>query len=178
MNSRNNSVTTAHESAIDPVCGMTVDPQRAAGSFEYSGQTYYFCALGCREKFKADPEKYLAPKPVTPIGIQRTGRQVGAIAPESETYTCPMHPEVVRDAPESCPICGMALEPRIVTLEEGKNPELVDMTRRLWVSATLSLPLLVIGMSEMLPANPITRVAPMRSIIWLQLALATPVVWW
>ena len=191
MNSRDDSVVTKHQSAIDPVCGMTIDPQHAAGSLEYRGQTYYFCALVCQEKFKADPERYLAPQPVIPIGIQRTAHlpnspiskphgaeQSAHGLPRSLEYTCPMHPEIVRDAPESCPICGMALEPRTVTLEEEENPELVDMTRRFWVSAILSLPLLLIAMSEMLPANPITRVVPSAAIIWIQLALATPVVLW
>src|SRR5581483_586360 len=88
-------------------------------------------------------------------------------------YTCPMHPEIVRDAPGSCPICGMALEPRTVTLEEERNPELVEMTRRFWVGVVLSLPLLLIAMSEMLPGNPVMRILPMRSVIWIQLALAT-----
>ena len=168
--------------AIDPVCGMTVDPQRAAGSFEYKGQTYYFCALGCREKFKADPERYLNNKPATPIGIKRAPKQEDPVATargtNTVTYTCPMHPEIVRDAPGSCPICGMALEPRTVTLAEGKNPELVEMTRRFWVSVVLSLPLLLIAMSEMLPTNPIASIVTMRSIVWIQLALATPVVLW
>jgi len=178
--------------AIDPVCGMTVDPQRAAGSFEYKGQTYYFCALGCREKFKADPGRYLAPKPVTLVGIQRTkhlpdspetvatsndAEKSGQGWPRSD-YTCPMHPEIVRDAPGSCPICGMALEPRTVTLVEEKNPELIDMTRRFWVSLALSIPLLLIAMSEMLPSNPIERIATMHTIVWIQFALATPVVLW
>jgi Cu+-exporting ATPase len=193
MNSRDDSVITAHQSAIDPVCGMTVDPPHAAGSLEYRGQTYFFCALGCREKFTADPEKYLAPKPISLIGIQRTkhspnsphtaltsnhAENSGQGWPRSVEYTCPMHPEIVRDAPDGCPICGMALEPRTVTLEEKENPELVDMTRRLWVSAILSLPLLLIAMSEMLPADPITRVVPGAAIIWIQFALATPVVLW
>ncbi len=206
---------------------MKVEPQKAAGSFDYKGQTYYFCALGCREKFKADPEKYLAPRPINPIGISRARhapvatsrdadaresgqgwprstdytcpmhpevKQVGpgscpkcgmALEPatiaapqEKIEYTCPMHPEIVRDAPGSCPICGMALEPRTVTLEEERNPELVEMTRRFWVGVVLSLPLLLIAMSEMLPGNPVMRILPMRSVIWIQLALATPVVLW
>src|ERR1043166_3358324 len=190
--------------AIDPVCGMTVDPRRAAGSFEYRGQTYYFCALGCREKFKADPEKYLAPVSVNDqpsatkegfdtsagvIGIRRrvsndlltpipAHDQPPATADGSDIYTCPMHPEVVREGPGSCPICGMALEPRTVALEEEDNPELADMTRRFWISAALSLPLLLIAMSEMLASNPVARLLPMRSIAWIQLALATPVVVW
>lgn len=129
---------------------------------------------------------------VTPIGNQPTKHlpdfpetvaskdteKSGQRWPRSVDYTCPMHPEIVRNAPGSCPICGMALELRTVTLEEEKNPELVDMTRRLWVSVVLSLPLLLIAMSEMLPTNPVTRVVPMRSIIWIQFALATPVVLW
>src|SRR5262245_59340698 len=108
---------TLKHSVIDPVCGMTVDPQRAAGSFDYEGKTCFFCAPGCLEKFKADPEKYLAPQPVTPVGIQRaknfpdssepsaTSRDAeksGQRWPRSVEYTCPMHPEIVRDAPGGC----------------------------------------------------------------------------
>ncbi len=224
MKSIPNSQANGSKSAIDPVCGMTVDPRKAAGSFEYDGRTYYFCSKGCRERFAANPDQYLNPTPV-PIGIQRSQKPV-TIGPESaETerasprpateytcpmhpevrelkpascpkcgmalepatitapkekieYTCPMHPEVVREAPGSCPICGMALEPRTVTLEAEANPELVEMTRRFWVSVVLSLPLLLIAMSEMLPGNPVARLLPMRTIIWIQLALATPVVVW
>jgi P-type Cu+ transporter len=196
---------------------MTVDPQTAAGSFVYLGTTYFFCAPGCLEKFKRDPERYLKPQPSALIGIQRSPksttvseikssvsdytcpmhpevRHAGpgscpkcgmALDPETIAlpqrkieYTCPMHPEIVRDAPGSCPICGMALEPRTITLEEESNPELVEMTRRFWIGAVLSLPLLLIAMSEMLPGNPIMRVLPMRSIVWIQLGLATPVVLW
>jgi Cu+-exporting ATPase len=175
--------------AIDPVCGMTVDPQKAAGSLVYNEKTYFFCALSCREKFKADPERYLQPQPVIPIGIQRTQTKPVAIAkrqgaedggrgrPPAE-YTCPMHPEIVSDAPGGCPLCGMALEPRTVSLTEEQNPELTEMTRRFWVSVLLSLPLLLFAMSEMLPGNPIEQLLPVRSIIWIQLGLATPVVLW
>ena len=208
MHSRDYLMPGAQQSAIDPVCGMKVEPQRAAGSFEYKGQTYYFCAPGCREKFKADPERYLAllsanDQPpataggsdtlVTPIGIQRTKHLPNSLPtvtaskdteksgqgwPRSVDYTCPMHPEVVRDAPGSCPICGMALEPRTATLKDEKNPELLEMTRRFWVSVVLSLPLLLIAMSEMLPGDPVTRVLTGAAIIWIQFALATPVVLW
>jgi len=169
---------------------MKVDPQRAAGSFEHNGQTYFFCSLGCREKFKADPERYLAPKPSTPIGINRAEHATVAISrdtgtgrsgpgrPRSVEYTCPMHPEIVSDAPGSCPICGMALEPRTMTLDEETNPELVDMTRRFWVSVALAVPLFGIAMSEFLPGNPIERIASMRVLVWIELALATPVVVW
>ena len=162
---------------IDPVCGMTVDRQKAAASFDYQGRTYFFCCAGCREKFKAEPKRYLNAAAAAPIGIQRVHPKPFAIARGSE-YTCPMHPEIVRDAPGSCPICGMALEPRTVSLEAEKNPELDDMTRRFWVGVALSIPLLAIAMSEMLPGNPIERIASMRAIVWIQFALATPVVLW
>jgi len=203
---------------------MTINPQQAAGSFDYKDQKYFFCAPGCREKFKADPERYLNPQPVTPIGIQRSQAKPVAITKDQSTgdvgaggrrgeytcpmhpevrdsqsgscpkcgmalepsiftapkteYTCPMHPEIVRDAPGSCPVCGMALEPRTVSLTTEENPELVDMTRRFWVSVVLSFPLILFAMSEMLPGNPIEQLVPMRSIIWIQLGLATPVVLW
>jgi Cu+-exporting ATPase len=156
---------------------MTVDPQKAAASFGYEGQTYFFCTPGCRDKFKSDPEKYLGGKPVLPTE-KRSPQPTPIKNASSSGYTCPMHPDIVRDAPGSCPICGMALEPRTVILEEEKNPELVDMTRRFWMSVALSLPLLLIAMSEMLRGNPVARVVPMRSIIWIQFALATPVVLW
>ncbi len=156
---------------------MTVEPQNAAGSFDYQGTTYLFCASVCREKFKHDPESYLKPKPFGLVGIQ-SARKTLATADAQAEYTCPMHPEVVQKGPGSCPLCGMALEPRTVTLDEEKNPELVEMTRRFWVSAVLSLPLLLIAMSAMLPGDPIMRLLPMRSIVWIQLTLATPVVLW
>lgn len=142
---------TAQGAARDPVCNMSVDPARAAGSSVYKGKTYYFCSTGCVAKFEADPEKYLRP------------RKTETVAPPARAeYTCPMHPEVVQIGPGSCPICGMALEPREITDEEQANPELADMTRRLVVSAILSAPLLF---SHMLPG-------------WVQLVLATPVVVW
>ncbi|MGH9966778.1 MAG: heavy metal-binding domain-containing protein, partial [Pyrinomonadaceae bacterium] len=97
---------------------------------------------------------------------------------EKVEYTCPMHPQIVRDAPGFCPICGMALEPRTVTLDEEENHELKDMKRRFWVSAVLSLPLLVIGMSEFIPGFPLARLVPMTALPWIQLTLASPVVLW
>ncbi|MFS8086150.1 MAG: heavy metal-binding domain-containing protein, partial [Acidobacteriota bacterium] len=97
---------------------------------------------------------------------------------EKVEYTCPMHPQIIRDAPGFCPICGMALEPRTVSLNEEENHELTDMKRRLWISAVLSLPLLVIGMSEFIPGAPLKRLLPMSALPWIQLALASPVVIW
>jgi P-type Cu+ transporter len=174
---------TAHEPALDPVCGMTVDPDRAAGSFEYKGQTYYFCSTHCLHRFRENPESFLNKPPTNPptniapqpIGIGIT-RQPKPIA--GQKYTCPMHPEIIRDAPGSCPICGMALEPLTVSLEEEKNPELVDMTRRFWVAVVLSIPVFVLGMSDLIPGQPLQRVIPMRTLVWVQLVLATPVVLW
>jgi Cu+-exporting ATPase len=143
------------ETFIDPVCGMTVTPARAAGHVDHDRQTYYFCGQGCLKRFQTDPRTFIAPKPrdAPPAPI------VGA------EYTCPMHPEIVQDHPGSCPICGMALEPRTATVDEGPNHELVDMSRRFRVSAVLTAPLLVGAMGRLMPH-------------WLELALATPVVLW
>ncbi|MEX0805935.1 MAG: heavy metal translocating P-type ATPase [Candidatus Binatia bacterium] len=100
-------------------------------------------------------------------------------APATRTeYVCPMHPEIVRTEPGSCPICGMALEPRTVTLEDAPNPELIDMTRRFWISAALSLPLFIVAMSDMLPGQPLQQLLSPRLLMWLQFVLATPVVLW
>ena len=217
---------------------MTVDPESAAGSFEYRGETYYFCSLHCLEKFRDDSERFLnkpaQPLMVQPLGIRRQSGQhpssnpvatapgsdksepvatasrsdksiytcpmhpevrkdkpspcpkcgmalepVTSAATQTKTeYTCPMHPQIVRDGPGSCPICGMALEPRTVSLQHEENPELVNMTRRFWLSVVLSLPVFLIGMSEFIPGNLLQRIAPMHVWVWIQLALATPVVLW
>jgi Cu+-exporting ATPase len=154
----------------DPVCEMLVRPESAAGSVEHAGSTYWFCSPSCIEKFKADPAAYLddvggaASKPET--------------QPRGATYTCPMHPEVVRSEPGSCPICGMALEPRTVTAEETDNPELRDMTRRLWVSAALTTPLFLLTMGTMLAGHEASAWISPRALAWTELALATPVVLW
>ncbi|MBZ5633058.1 MAG: cadmium-translocating P-type ATPase [Acidobacteriia bacterium] len=137
---------------------MEVTPAAAAGSFQYQGQTYYFCAKSCLAKFQADPLKYLEPKPAAP-----------ADGTKGVEYTCPMHPEVVQVGPGTCPICGMALEPKEIQLGEAENPELPDMQKRFWVSVALSLPLLIMSMAMLGPDG--TR-------NWIELALATPVVLW
>jgi len=164
----------------DPVCLMTVDPQHAAGQYEYKGETYYFCSTHCVHKFREDPERFLA-KASAPAPVQLLRRKepevVAPRAHEQIEYTCPMHPEVIRDAPGFCPICGMALEPRTATLEEDTS-ELVDMKRRFWISVALSLPLLLLSMSEALPGDPVrTAIGPQFSN-WISLVLATPVVLW
>src|SRR5688572_13511692 len=136
---------------IDPVCHMTVDPERAAGRHEYKGETYYFCSTHCLHKFREAPEQFLNKPAASPMIQLSRQKEPPAAAPAGQKieYTCPMHPEIIRDAPGSCPICGMALEPRTATLEEDTS-ELDDMRRRFWVSAALSLPLLALAMSEML----------------------------
>ena len=149
----------AVRAATDPVCGMSVEPSAPkGGSYEYRGQTYYFCNQRCREKFRGDPETYLARRKVAPA------EAAPQPAAESGIYTCPMHPEVRQQGPGACPDCGMDLEPAAVTAAEEVSPELRAMTRRFWVSAVLTAPVLVLGMLEM------TR--------WVQLLLATPVVVW
>jgi Cu+-exporting ATPase len=151
---------------VDPVCGMTVAPERAAGHFEYRGHTYYFCGKGCLERFKADPEKYLGPPVPPPLPAAGT------------TYTCPMHPEIVRDAPGACPICGMALEPAMPSVEDGPNPELLDMSRRFWIAAALGLPVFLLAMGDMVFGMGLGGRLDVRWTNWIGLVLATPVVWW
>ncbi|WEX10442.1 heavy metal translocating P-type ATPase [Chelativorans sp. AA-79] len=152
--------------ATDPVCGMKVDRATAKHFARHEGRGHYFCSAGCKAKFEANPEQYLGERPVPEP------------APEGTLYTCPMHPEIIRDKPGSCPICGMALEPMgVPTGEEGPNPELVDFTRRLWVSAVLSIPLLLVAMGPMI-GLPFRDWIGERTAVWLELALATPVVLW
>jgi Cu+-exporting ATPase len=156
----------AYLSATDPVCGMSVDRASAKHFVRHEGQGFYFCSAGCKGKFEAEPAKYLA------------GRPEPQPMPKGTQYTCPMHPEIVRDKPGSCPICGMALEPMgVPTGEEGPNPELVDFTRRFWVSAALSVPLLVIAMAPMLGFS-FENLIDGRTKTWVELALASPVVLW
>ena len=204
----------ANSQPVDPVCGMTVDPARAAGHLRHGGRDFWFCSSSCQSKFAQDPSGYLDPsEPVQPAccgGSARPGpvrrgqgdsytcpmhpevvqpgpgscpecgmalERVGP-PPRGSRYTCPMHPEVVQDGPGSCPICGMALEPVEGSEAEGEDSELRQMTRRFWLSAALTLPVFLLGMSEMLPGQPLqARVAP-QALAWLQLAFATPVVLW
>jgi P-type Cu+ transporter len=138
----------------DPVCGMTVDPARAAGAATHEGVTYHFCSTHCLEKFRANPQRYIE-------------RDAEPEAMPGGEYTCPMHPEVVQMGPGSCPICGMALEPKTFTIEsfDQPDPEYVDVQRRLWVSLAFTAPLVLLAMAGLLPA-------------WVQLLIATPVVLW
>ena len=147
-----------HPSAVglarDPVCGMDVDPGTAAGSVEHDGRTIYFCSRHCVEKFKADPARYAtarAPRVPTASSSWTPPVPANRPAPAGTRYTCPMHPEIVRDRPGACPICGMALEPMTVTADDEADPELVDMTRRFWICLALTVPLLLLSMGEMIP---------------------------
>ncbi|AIC30134.1 copper-transporting ATPase protein ActP (plasmid) [Rhizobium etli bv. mimosae str. IE4771] len=153
--------------AKDPVCGMAVDRSRAKHFLKVDGEKFYFCSAGCKTKFEADPTAY------------RDGNRPAAKpAPKGTLYTCPMHPEVVSDRPGDCPKCGMALEPAgIPPDDEGPNPELVDFTRRLWVSAILALPLLALGMGPML-GLPLREAIGEPQASYIELLLATPVVLW
>jgi Cu+-exporting ATPase len=153
---------------LDPVCGMTVDPATSKHRFEYHGETFHFCSAGCRTKFAADPEKYLTEK--TQQKAPEPARPAGSI------YTCPMHPEIRQVGAGSCPICGMALEPEVASLETGPNPELADMTRRFWIGGALALPAVVLEMGGHL-AGPHNWIDPTVSN-WIQLVFATPVVFW
>ena len=193
---------SALERVKDPVCGMDVDPSRAAHRAEHEGNTYYFCCGGCAGRFRKDPRAFLArvatpdgsaavagAKYVCPMcpGVESAGPAAcpkcgmalepaaPALARPRTQFTCPMHPEIVRDAPGECPKCGMALEPMTASAEE-RNPELIDMTRRFKAGLLFALPLLILATGDYLPV--IGGLVPHRISAWLQLALATPVVLW
>jgi Cu+-exporting ATPase len=160
----------------DLVCGMNVDPTKTKHSVVHDGKDYFFCSAGCLEKFRREPEKYLAGRSGgghEPVALTA----LAAPASAGVEYTCPMHPEIVRPSPGSCPICGMALEPRTISLEDAPNPELVDMKRRFIVSAVLTVPLFLLEMSTMLAPGLSEAFSP-RLHLLLQVVLATPVVLW
>lgn len=195
-------VTTAAE-VVDPVCGMTIAPEDAAGTHPYHDEKYYFCSQSCLERFEESPEQFLD-KPAQPETVKAQNNDTeytcpmdpevlqkgpgacpkcgmalepATVAPQQVKleYTCPMHPEVVRPEPGNCPICGMALEPRQIVLEEI-NPELVDMRRRFWISLVLTLPLLAMMLAEIFPG--VSEFLMGRPGVWLQSVFATPVVLW
>ena len=188
----------------DPVCGMDVVPGRSkGGSYTFEGREYHFCSPQCREKFTAEPNKYLRAVPEKPGPALETteftcpmhpevrklgpgscpdcGMALEPVEPSAVVtvteYVCPMHPQNVRQAPGACPICGMALEPRTVTLDE-RNPELEDMTRRFWVSLAFAAPVFGLAMSEMIPRQPVQHALGTRLVVWIQLVLSTPAVLW
>jgi Cu+-exporting ATPase len=203
----------------DPVCGMTVDPHRAAARSVHHSKSFYFCSQGCAARFAASPQEFLesSARPAAPYssktGSIEQGLPLKQIPPANyicpmdpevsqdhpgacpkcgmalepavpaqpatrEEYTCPMHPEIVRSAPGSCPICGMALERREAIAEQVENPELADMTRRFWISAALTIPILALAVSDMIPGQPLQNILSPRAVGWIELILATPVVLW
>jgi Cu+-exporting ATPase len=155
-------MTAAHD-ALDPVCGMTVDPHTTPHRAEHRGRDYFFCSAGCRAKFAADPKKYL-------------DQTAAEAVPEGAIYTCPMHPQIRQTGPGSCPICGMALEPDVATAQSVPNPELTDMTRRFWIGLMLATPVVVLEMGGHLVGE--HAWLPQTLSNWIQFILATPVVLW
>ncbi len=155
---------------IDPVCGMTVQPDSAAGSYVHAGKRYYFCSPGCLARFREDPAHYLIPPE------QRTQKPIVVSPGATVEYICPMDPEILETKPGACRICGMALEPKIVTLDERPNPELLDMSRRFWMSVGPALLVMMVAMADMIPMLRGTVDHTARN--WIQFLLATPVVLW
>jgi Cu+-exporting ATPase len=157
---------------VDPVCGMTVQPGTAAGFYEHEGKTYYFCAKRCLEKFRSDPQYYVTSPD------QRASRVTSVPSDGVVEYICPMDPEVVESQPGACRICGMALEPKMISLADARNPELDDMTRRFWLCLGPAIILMIIAMSDMIPILPILHLVSQPTLNWVQWVLATPVVLW
>ena len=155
----------APDGVRDPVCGMLVDPHTTRHRLQFEGRTYYFCSAGCLSKFEAEPRKYLGREAKTEAAV-----------PEGTIYTCPMHPQIRQVGPGSCPICGMALEPVIAAADTGPNPELADMTRRFWIGAILTLPVVVLEMGFHLTG--LGHYISHSTSNWLQMLFATPVVLW
>jgi len=161
--------------ARDPVCGMIVDSGTARHRTEHEGQTYYFCCDGCKAKFLTDPTRVLKP---ADNSVPNVPGAPTVPLPGSTTYTCPMHPQIRRNAPGSCPLCGMALEPQGIPDAEGTNPELKDMTRRLRVGAALATPIFILEMGGHVGLFNVEHVVGMATSRWIQFTLATPIVLW
>lgn len=197
------SPTVKDPTVKDPVCGMTIDPAKAAATEIHQGKTIHFCSTRCRQKFVSDPGRYVdgpatalhqpsltetteftcpmhpEVRQVGPGSCPKCGMGLEPVdqSPKSKVeYVCPMHPEVVSDHPGPCPKCGMALEPRTVELDAGPSHEQIDMTRRFWIGLVLGLPVFVVAMMDMLPNNPLRHYA--GPLNWVQLLLSTPVVFW
>lgn len=176
---------------LDPVCGMKVDSDRAAAKADHAGKTYYFCCLGCKQKFETNPVQYLASKSQAGNFVQLstslimpgpTGARAAVPAPapkkvDDREFTCPMHPEIRQRGPGPCPLCGMALEPVEFSLEEDTS-ELRDMQRRFWIAVALTVPLLALMVLDWVPGDAIESLMASTWFGWVQFALATPVVLW
>ena len=162
--------------AIDPVCGMSVDPRSSAHHLERDGERIYFCSAHCQNKFAADPQRYLTPKTITSQSAPK--QEPYTSKSDALVYTCPMHPDIRRSAPGECPLCGMALEPLNVTAESGPSAELIDITRRFWIGVTLAAPLVLLAMGTHLPGFNLHHFLAPGASRWIQFALASPVVLW
>ncbi len=173
----------------DPVCGMAILPDRAHSSIRYQDHQLYFCSASCESKFKAHPDRYLTEDAsehshhhhhdhheVSPDQIKQPHHQAEKENSEG-VWTCPMHPEIRRSGPGSCPVCGMALEPLVATASTGPSDELHDMTRRFWLGLLLAFPVLVLEMGSHLFPD-LRNTVPPQYNTWLQLLLASPVVLW
>ena len=160
---------TNPESATDPVCGMTVPLNAGKPVHTHDGADYHFCSQKCHDRFVADPVRFIT-------GAHK--KEVENL-PAGTKYTCPMHPEIIRDEPSDCPKCGMALEPMgIPAADEGPNPELVDFRRRFWVGAVFSIPLLILTMGPYVGLGFIRDIFGERTTLWIELILGTPVILW
>ncbi|HEY8367794.1 MAG TPA: heavy metal translocating P-type ATPase [Thermodesulfobacteriota bacterium] len=170
--------TSRVQTVVDPVCGMTIRPEEAAGTETFEGRTYHFCSRGCLDAFRTDPRRFAEETPEARGEMREVPPAARPPAAGGAEYTCPMHPEVRQPGPGACPRCGMALEPRTAGAAEEPNPELVDMTRRFRVSAVLTLPFVLLMIADLLPGEPLRRAVPAPLLSWGQLVLATPVVLW
>lgn len=161
----------------DPVCKMVIEDTEAVATSVYKGITYYFCSKGCKSKFDSNPELYL--KEEKKDSCPRCEMALKSFSPVSEKgeWTCPMHPEIVKNSPGSCPICGMALEPKTMVVEE-ENPELTDMAKRFKVAVIFTVPLVIIAMSDYLPLVSLDRLLPHEFLKWMEFTLATLVTLW
>lgn len=177
---KNENPSYDREIMKDPVCGMVVAQDSEIHKTEYQGRTYLFCSAGCLRKFESNPERYFQRSKEGQESEPKRSAEASAGPAKTHAgpYTCPMHPEVVQDGPGACPICGMALEPVVVTGGEQGDPELALMSHRLWVSIGLSLPVFLIAMSDMIPGQPLQQNVSSKVLTWIELILATPVVVW
>ncbi len=153
---------------VDPVCGMTATPESKGGFKQWQDETYFFCSEKCRAKFVVDPERYINPEPLS--------EEEAAVAAKA-IYTCPMHPEIEQQGPGSCPLCGMALEPKEITADAEDDSELRDMKRRFWVSLVLTIPVVLLAMGPMI-GIPLDQLTEKHRLVWTELLLSTPVVLW
>ena len=183
--------TESGQAIKDPVCHMVVDPASAADSVEHEGRTYHFCSKHCAQKFRAAPDQFTTVRDAGPARVLPTltviqpptaASQHRAQSSQADLggakYTCPMHPEIVRDGPGSCPICGMGLEAMTVSADDEEDDELVDMSRRFWICLIVTAPLVLLSMAEMMPGLVPTTLMRTRSVVWIQFLLAAPVVLW